>query len=84
MRRQAIQLAIPGGFTVYNALAVIGAGLTLGITLGDIAQALKTASGVKGRVEVVPTPGKPYTVLIDYFAHAGQLGECPQNCARVL
>ena len=61
-----IQLAIPGGFTVYNALAVIGAGLTLGITLGDIAQALKTASGVKGRVEVVPTPGKPYTVLIDY------------------
>ena len=26
------------GFTVYNALAVIGAGLTLGITLGDIAQ----------------------------------------------
>lgn len=62
----AIQLAIPGGFTVYNALAVIGAGLTLGITLGDIAQALKTASGVKGRVEVVPTPGKPYTVLIDY------------------
>ena len=62
----AIQLAIPGGFTVYNALAVIGAGLTLGITIGDIAQALKTASGVKGRVEVVPTPGKPYTVLIDY------------------
>ena len=61
-----IQLAIPGGFTVYNALAVIGAGLTLGIPLSKIADALKTASGVKGRVEVVPTPGKPYTVLIDY------------------
>ena len=28
--------------------------------------ALKTAPGVKGRVEVVSTPGKPYTVLIDY------------------
>ena len=66
-REQAdIRLAIPGGFTVYNALAVIGAGLTLGIKLDQIAQALKTASGVKGRVEVVPTPGKPYTVLIDY------------------
>ena len=61
-----VRLAIPGGFTVYNALAVIGAGLTLGIPLSKIADALKTASGVKGRVEVVPTPGKPYTVLIDY------------------
>lgn len=61
-----IRLAIPGGFTVYNALAVIGAGLTLGIPLAKIAQALQTAKGVKGRVEVVPTPGKPYTVLIDY------------------
>lgn len=61
-----IHLAIPGGFTVYNALGVIGAGLTLHIPLADIAQALQTASGVKGRVEVVPTPGKPYTVLIDY------------------
>ena len=61
-----IRLAIPGGFTVYNALAVVGAGLTLGIPLGKIAEALATAEGVKGRVEVVPTPGKPYTVLIDY------------------
>ena len=62
------ELFVPvlGRHTVYNALAVIGAGLTLGIPLSKIADALKTASGVKGRVEVVPTPGKPYTVLIDY------------------
>ena len=38
----------------------------LGISLADCAEALKTAEGVKGRVEVVPTPGKPYSVLIDY------------------
>ena len=30
------------------------------------AEALGTARGVKGRVEVVPTPGRDYTVLIDY------------------
>ena len=30
------------------------------------AEALTTAQGVKGRVEVVPTPGQPYTVLVDY------------------
>ncbi len=59
-------LPIPGKFTVYNALTALGCALQLGISLEDAAAALKTARGVKGRVEVVPTPGKPYTVLIDY------------------
>ena len=61
-----VQLGIPGKFTVYNALTVLGMAVQLGISLTDAAEALKTAQGVKGRVEVVPTPGKPYTVLIDY------------------
>ena len=61
-----VRLPIPGKFTVYNALTVVGCALQLGISLSDAAQALKTAKGVKGRVEVVPTPGKDYTVLIDY------------------
>ena len=61
-----VQLPIPGKFTVYNALSVLGMALQLGISLEDGAAALATAKGVKGRVEVVPTPGKPYTVLIDY------------------
>ena len=65
-RKAAVKLPIPGKFTVYNALTVLGCSLQLGIDLQEAAEALKTASGVKGRVEVVPTPGKPYTVLIDY------------------
>ena len=62
----AVRLPIPGKFTVYNTLNVLGIALQLGITLEEAAKALETAKGVKGRVEVVPTPGKPYTVLIDY------------------
>ena len=62
----AVRLPIPGKFTVYNALTVLGCALQLGISLQDAAEALKTAKGVKGRVEVVPTPGKDYTILIDY------------------
>jgi len=62
----AVRLPIPGKFTVYNALNVLGMALQLGISLADAAKALETAPGVKGRVEVVPTPGKDYTVLIDY------------------
>ena len=61
-----VSVSIPGKFTVYNALTVIGIARQLGVSLADCAEALKTAEGVKGRVEVVPTPGKPYSVLIDY------------------
>ncbi len=64
--RVSIQLPIPGRFTVYNALTVLGIARNLGISLEACAAALKSARGVKGRIEVVPTPGKPYTVLIDY------------------
>ena len=61
-----VHLPIPGKFTVYNALTVLGIANRLGIPLADCAEALKTAEGVKGRVEVVPTPGKDYSILIDY------------------
>ena len=60
------ELRIPGAFSVYNALAVIGTGLALGLSLNEVTAALRQAHGVKGRMEVVPTPGKDYTVLIDY------------------
>jgi len=64
--RVAVKLPIPGKFTVYNALTVLGCALQLGISLPDAAAAMGSARGVKGRVEVVPTPGKDYTILIDY------------------
>ena len=64
--KEEVRLQIPGRFTVYNALTVLGCAVSLGISLRDAAAALAKARGVKGRVEVVPTPGKPYTVLIDY------------------
>ena len=64
--RVTVHMPIPGKFTVYNALTVLGIAKQLGISLEDGAKALETARGVKGRIEVVPTPGKDYSVLIDY------------------
>ena len=61
-----VSLPVPGKFTVYNALTVMGIAKQLGISLNACAEALKSAEGVKGRVEVVPTPGMPWSVLIDY------------------
>ena len=60
-----VKLPIPGQFSVENALAALGMVLQTGMPLGDAAHALATATGVKGRVEVVPTD-TDYTVLIDY------------------
>jgi len=64
--KTSVELPIPGRFTVYNALTVLGVARCLGISAADCAAALSVAKGVKGRIEVVPTPGKEYTVLIDY------------------
>ena len=67
--RVPVRVNIPGGFMVYNTLDVLLAAQALGISLGKSAEALARVAQVKGRVEVVPTPGKDYTVLIDY-AHS--------------
>ncbi len=61
-------LAIPGKFSVYNALCAAGAALQLGMDMDTVIKGLANAKGVIGRVEVVPT-NTDYTVLIDY-AHS--------------
>ena len=62
---ERVTLEIPGKFSVYNAMSVISACLLLGLSLNTVCDSLRTAKGVKGRVEVVPTPGN-FTILIDY------------------
>lgn len=62
---ERVALEIPGRFSVYNAMSVISAALLLGLPLNAVCEALKTAKGVKGRVEVVPAP-EDFTILIDY------------------
>lgn len=59
------RIGIPGGFSLYNALAALSAVQALGVPLYDAARALAECVGVKGRCEVVPLPA-PFTVIIDY------------------
>jgi len=58
-------LGIPGEFSAYNALAAIGICVAAGFDLEDVVVGLKSAEGVKGRIEVVET-GLDFTVIIDY------------------
>ena len=61
-----VHVPIPGKFTVYNTLTAMGIAMELGISMEDCAAALANVEGVKGRIEVVPTPDMPFSVLIDY------------------
>ena len=60
-----VKLHTPGLFSVYNAIASALCAHALGIPFDKICESLLTATGVKGRVEVVPT-GRNFTVIIDY------------------
>lgn len=67
-REMSVDVAIPGHFSVYNALSAISVCAEIGISDEHIKEGLKTVA-VKGRVEIVPVPGN-YTLLIDYAHNA--------------
>ncbi len=67
-RSLKVDVAIPGHFSVYNALCAIAVCSDIGVSDDDITEGLKSVQ-VKGRVEIVPVPGN-YTLLIDYAHNA--------------
>lgn len=62
-----VRFAMPGRFSVSNAMLAACAAMNTGISFEDAVEALNTCTGVKGRVEVIPT-GRDFTVIRD-FAH---------------
>ncbi|HHX71525.1 MAG TPA: UDP-N-acetylmuramoyl-L-alanyl-D-glutamate--2,6-diaminopimelate ligase, partial [Clostridiales bacterium] len=62
---ERMRLGIPGEFSVYNALTVIGICRGLGLSLSDISAALVESKGIAGRAEIVAVD-RDYTVMIDY------------------
>lgn len=64
-----VDCPIPGRFSVYNSLCAATVALALGIDFNDVLIAISKSNGVKGRIEVVPTPNMDFTVIIDY-AHS--------------
>lgn len=78
--KYAARIQIPGRFSVYNAICAAGAALQLGIDIKTVTEGLAKATGVVGRVEVVPTD-TDYTVIIDY-AHTPDGLENIINCVK--
>lgn len=65
-KEYAVRVGIPGLFTAYNSMTVLGLSKALHLPMDKAVEALAKAQGVKGRIEVVPIPGQEFTVLIDY------------------
>lgn len=58
-------IPIPGKFSVYNALGVIGASIALDIPIEVIKTALSKLKGVPGRIQSIKN-NKNLTVIVDY------------------
>jgi UDP-N-acetylmuramoyl-L-alanyl-D-glutamate--2,6-diaminopimelate ligase len=71
-----LDLQMPGDFNVYNSLAALAAGCTLGAPLEGALESLAAQRGVTGRMERIDA-GQPFSVVVD-FAHT------PDSLERVL
>ena len=71
-RIRRIHLPVPGGFAVYHGLCVLACGLCLGLRLERMAGVLRSAQGLRGRMEVLPVCAA-YTVVLDEADTPGSL-----------
>lgn len=67
-----MRLPVPGGFSLYNALAALAFGLSRGLRLDRMAGVLSDAEGVRGRMELLSVPA-PFDVIIDSAATPEQI-----------
>jgi UDP-N-acetylmuramoyl-L-alanyl-D-glutamate--2,6-diaminopimelate ligase len=56
---------LPGGFNVYNSLAVVGVGRALGLSPKQIEAGIASLKSVEGRMTRVDE-GQDFTVIVDY------------------
>lgn len=75
-KKYSIKIQTPGIFSIYNAIAAIGAALEVGISIEVSKEALAENSKIEGRFETIKN-NKGYLAVIDY-AHA------PDGLAKVL
>jgi UDP-N-acetylmuramoyl-L-alanyl-D-glutamate--2,6-diaminopimelate ligase len=60
-----IRCQIPGSFNVYNSLAAVSVGITLGLSKEQIENGIAALEGVKGRMTRVDE-GQDFDVIVDY------------------
>ncbi len=71
-----VNMPLIGGFNVDNALIAIGICRAAGVDVDGIAEALRTATGVPGRMQLIDQ-GQTFAVVVDY-AHT------PESLRKIL
>ncbi len=61
----SITCQLPGSFNVYNSLAAVGVGHTLGLSKAQIEQGIAALEGVEGRMTRIDE-GQDFSVIVDY------------------
>ena len=61
-----VEITVPGAFNVYNSLASASACFMLGMEPEKIAAGMRNIHTVPGRIEHIPAPGQPFSVILDY------------------
>lgn len=64
--RARVDSVLMGRHNVYNLLAAGAMAFATGVPLDRLAEAMRSAEPVRGRLERVPTPGHPATWFVDY------------------
>jgi len=64
-KAHSLFLPIAGRFSVYNALAVIGSAVSIGIPIEVIKKGLENMKGVPGRIQSVPND-LGFNIVVDY------------------
>ena len=60
-----IRSSLVGRYNVYNLLAAVGVGVSLGLSKAEISAGIASMSGVPGRFEKIDL-GQDFTVIVDY------------------
>jgi UDP-N-acetylmuramoyl-L-alanyl-D-glutamate--2,6-diaminopimelate ligase len=83
-----VHLGLPASFNVSNALCAAAIGVSLGLSLDQVAAGLTSFPGVRGRLERVDL-GQPFAVYVDFAHSAGSLASVlgalrPRTAGRLL
>ncbi len=60
-----VKVRVPGRFNIYNALAAIGVGISIGLSDEQIANGIAALTSVEGRMTAIDE-GQDFSVIVDY------------------
>ncbi|MFQ6067058.1 MAG: UDP-N-acetylmuramate--L-alanine ligase [bacterium] len=80
---ERITVSLPGLYNVYNSLAAITAGRSMGIRWDQIKMSLSFFQGVKRRFELVGQTGSGALLIDDYAHHPTEIEEVLKTAKRI-